>query len=66
MSISARVSQIEWLDARRFEEVFSLSKRTFFAWIADGRLTAYRPSARKTLVRKEDVVRVLEASKAAT
>jgi hypothetical protein len=32
-----------WIDARRFENYYSLSRRTFFAWIADGRLVAYRP-----------------------
>ncbi len=53
-----------WLDFRRFEEEFSLSRRTFFEWIKTGILTAYRPSKRKTLVRRSEVKRFLEASRA--
>ena len=56
--------QDEFIDARRFEELFSLSRRTFFLFIADGRLPAFKPSKRKTLVKYSDVVRLLEASRA--
>lgn len=52
-----------YLDFRAFERDYSLSRRTFFAWIASGKLTAYRPSSRKTLVKRSDVERLLEASK---
>ena len=54
----------EFIDFRKFEELYSLSRRTFFAWIADGRLAAYRPSKRKTFVRRSDVEKLFEASKA--
>jgi excisionase family DNA binding protein len=57
-------SQPEWVDARKFEDVFSLSRRTFFLWIAEGRLVAYKPSKRRTLVKRSDVEKILEASKA--
>ena len=54
----------EFIDARRFEEIFSLSRRTFFQLIADNKLTAYRFSKRKTLVKRRDVEQLLEASRA--
>jgi excisionase family DNA binding protein len=56
--------QSEWIDAAKFEVLYSLSRRTFFLWIADGRLPVYRPSRRKTLVKRSDVEKILEASKA--
>ncbi len=54
----------DFIDARRFEELFPFSQRTFFLWIQEGRLVAYRPSPRKTLVRGSDVEKLLEASRA--
>lgn len=63
MSTTTHTTLSEWLDARRFEEVFSLSRRTMFSWIADGRLAAYRPSKRKTLLERQDVEKLLEASR---
>lgn len=66
MNTPIHVSQIEYIDARRFEERYSLSRRTFFLWIADGRLDAYRPSKRKTLVKRTDIERVIEASRASS
>jgi excisionase family DNA binding protein len=53
-----------YLDARHFETEFSLSRRTFFLWIKEGKLTAYKPSKRKTLVKRTDVEKLLEASRA--
>ena len=64
MTTTTHSSRDEWVDARRFEESFSLSRRTFFAWIAEGCLAAYRPSKRKTLVKRLDVEKILEASRA--
>jgi excisionase family DNA binding protein len=55
---------ISYIDFRVFERDYSLSRRTFFKLIADGKLTAYKPSSRKTLVRRAKVERLLEASKA--
>ena len=53
-----------YIDARVFERDFSLSSRTFFLWIKEGKLVPYTPSKRKTLVKRADVERLLEASKA--
>jgi hypothetical protein len=53
-----------YVDARTFERDYSLSTRLYFLWIKEGKLTAYKPSKRKTLVKRSDVERVLEASRA--
>ena len=53
-----------YIDFRIFERDYSLSRRTYFQLIKDGKLTAYRPGPRKTLVRRSDVERLLEASRA--
>jgi len=53
----------DYIDARKFERDFSLSSRTFFLWIKEGKLTAYKPSKKKTLVKRSDVECLLEASK---
>jgi excisionase family DNA binding protein len=55
----------EWIDAAKFEVLYSLSRRTFWLWIAEGKLIAYRPCKRKTLVKRSDVEKILEASRAA-
>ena len=57
-------SQEVYIDAKKFERDFSLSPRTFFLWIKEGKLTAYKPSKRKTLVKRADIERLLEASRA--
>ena len=62
MSTTTR-TRSEYLDAKRFEEEYLFSRRTFFVWIAEGRLPAYKPSKRKTLVRRSDVEKLLEASR---
>ncbi len=54
----------EWIDAARFEVLYSLSRRTYWQWIAEGKLPAYKPCKRKTLVKRSDVEKVLEASRA--
>ncbi len=53
-----------YVDAKTFERDYSLSARTFFLWIKEGKLIAYRPSKRKTLVKRSDVERLLESSRA--
>lgn len=55
---------VQYVDSERFERDYSLSRRTFFLWIAEGKLTAYKPSKRKTLVKRADVEQLLEASRA--
>jgi len=64
MSPTTQPQQPEWLDAKLFESCFPFSQRMFWKLIAEGKLTAYRPSRRKTLVRRADVERLLEASRA--
>jgi hypothetical protein len=63
MEITMHASRIEYIDARRFEERYCLSRRTFFLWISEGKLTPYKLSKRKTLVKCSDVERVIEASR---
>jgi len=46
-----------YIDFRAFERDYSLSRRTFFKLITDGKLPAYKPSKRKTLVKRSDVDR---------
>jgi excisionase family DNA binding protein len=53
----------DFIDARKFEEIFSLSRRTFFKLISENKLAAYKLSKRKTLVKRADVERLLEASR---
>jgi excisionase family DNA binding protein len=53
-----------YIDFRVFERDYSLSRRTFFKLIADGKLSAYKPSKRKTLVKRADVDRLLEQYRA--
>lgn len=61
MNISTQES---YIDAEKFERDYSLSPRTFFLWIKEGKLVAYKPSKRKTLVKRADIERLLEASRA--
>lgn len=65
-TITHVLPSVDFIDARRFEERYCLSRRTFFLWIAEGKLEAYRPSKRKTLVKRADVERVIEASRSAS
>jgi excisionase family DNA binding protein len=62
MNISEHANS--YVDSKHFETEFSLSRRTFFLWIKEGRLAAYKPSSRKTLVKRADVEKLLEASRA--
>lgn len=32
--------QSEWIDAAKFEVLYSLSRRTYWQWITEGKLTA--------------------------
>ena len=66
MNTTIYALQSEYIDAAKFEAFFSLSRRTFWQWISDGKLTAYKPCKRKTLVKRSDVEKILEASRAGT
>lgn len=50
MNTMTHALQSEWIDAAQFEVLYSLSRRTFWLWISEGKLTAYKPCKRKTLV----------------
>ncbi|HEV8716342.1 MAG TPA: helix-turn-helix domain-containing protein [Candidatus Binatia bacterium] len=64
MNTTTHALQSEWIDAAKFEVLYSLSRRTYWQWIAEGKLTPYRPCKRKTLVKRSDVEKILEASRA--
>lgn len=65
MNASAHLQyQSDWVDSTLFEKLYPFSRRTFFLWIEEGKLTPYRPSPRKTLVKRSEVDRLIEASKA--
>jgi len=56
-----RQEQDKYVDAKTFAQDYSLSVRTFFHWIREGKLTPYRLGKRKTLVKRADVVRLIES-----
>ena len=62
--MSTHVIASDWIDAKRFEREYPFSSRTFWLWISQGRLPVYKPSRRKTLVRRSDVEKILESSRA--
>jgi hypothetical protein len=62
--MNTHVAASDWIDAKCFEHDYPFSSRTFWLWISQGRLPAYKPSKRKTLVRRSDVEKILEASRA--
>jgi hypothetical protein len=64
MNFNLRTAPPEYIGTAEFENLYSLSRRLLFLWIKKGRLTAYKPSKKKTLVRRADVERLLDASKA--
>ena len=40
----------EWVDLNQAERLYPYSRRTFWYWIAEGRIPAYRPGKRKVLM----------------
>jgi len=63
MRMNTHVTPSDWIDAKHFERDYPFSSRTFWLWISQGRLPAYKPSKRKTLVRRSDVEKILESSR---
>jgi len=63
MNTFTHALQSEWIDAAKFEVLYSLSRRTYWQWIAEGKLTPYKPCKRKTLVKRSEVEKILEASR---
>ena len=63
MDVTKHTSQFEWLDLKSAEQSYPFSKRTLWAWIAQGKLPAYKPFKRKTLVRRTDIEKILAESR---
>jgi hypothetical protein len=53
-----------FLDARGFRRDYGLSERLYFHLIKIGEFTAYKPSRRLTLVKRSDVEKWIEKSRA--
>jgi excisionase family DNA binding protein len=53
----------EWLDLSQADREGPFSKRTLWALIAAGRLPAYQPSPRKTLIKREDLNALIESTR---
>jgi hypothetical protein len=56
-------SQPEWIGAKEWEALTSLSSRLFWQLIKEGKLTAYRPCKKRTIVRRAEVIEFLESTK---
>jgi excisionase family DNA binding protein len=54
---------IEWLDLSQADREGPFSKRTLWALIASGRLPAYQPSPRKTLIKRADLNALIESTR---
>lgn len=52
-----------YIDAKQFATLFSMSERIFWLWIQEGKLTAYKPLAKRTLVKRRDVEELIERSR---
>ncbi|MGE0827257.1 MAG: hypothetical protein AB7P18_34685 [Candidatus Binatia bacterium] len=61
--MSSTHSQDEYLDCKQSTAFTSLSQRMFWKLIQEGTLVAYRPSRRRTLVKRSAVENWLEASR---
>lgn len=53
----------EWLSLKQAEQVYPISRRTFWKWISEGRLPAFKPFGRKVLLRRSDIDKVLAATR---
>ncbi len=53
----------DWIDLNQVDRVYPFSKRTAWKWIAEGRLTAYRPFKKKVVLRRSEIDRLLEATR---
>jgi excisionase family DNA binding protein len=65
MKSLAGISQPEWIGAKEFEAFYCLPSRFFWQLIKDGKVAAYRPNRRRTLIRRSDIERYLESTKSA-
>ena len=55
-----RSGQREFISIREAAEQFPFSRRTLWELIRTGRLVAYQPTARKTLLRRRDLDELIE------
>lgn len=44
-----------FLTPAAFEREYNLSRKTYFRWIRSGKLTAYKPSPKTTVVKRDQV-----------
>ena len=57
------LSHSEYLDLKTAEQEYPFSRRTLWNFISTGRLSAYRPIAKKVLLKRSDLNRLIEASR---
>ena len=53
----------EWIDLNLAERLYPYSRRQFWYWITEGRLTAYRPTKRKVILKRSEVDKFLESKR---
>lgn len=51
----------DWVDLKQAEHEYPVSRRSFWNFISDGRLPAYRPFGRKVLLRRSEIDKLLAA-----
>ena len=56
-------SSPEWLDLNQAERLYPYSRRQFWYWIPEGRLTAYRPTKRKVILKRSEIDKFLESKR---
>jgi hypothetical protein len=54
-------SSPEWVDLNQAERLYPFSRRQFWYWITEGRLTAYRPTKRKVILKRSEIDKFLES-----
>jgi|GEM_PF-3685986 len=53
----------EWVDLNQAERVYPYSRRQFWYWITEGRLTAYRPTKRKIILKRSEIDKFFESQR---
>ena len=53
----------EWIDLNQAERLYPYSRRQFWYWITEGRLTAYRPTKRKVILKRSEIDKLLESKR---
>jgi excisionase family DNA binding protein len=60
---ATNMSSSDWVDLNQAERIYPFSRRTFWLWISEGRLAAYRPGRRKILLKRSDIDKLIEATR---